>query len=225
MKILVACEESQVVCKAFRDRGHEAYSCDIVPCSGGHPEWHIQDDVRNLLFATGNYKTYPYPKGAPSSGDQEFWDVMIAHTPCTYVCNSGVTWLKEKDGSLNTHRYIQCINAAAFFKLLWDGITCKIPKICMENPIPHRYAELQKYTQIVQPWMFGHPETKATCLWLKNLPKLIPTNDVRKEMLLLPKNKREKLHYLPPSPDRARIRARTFEGLANAMAAQWGDLK
>jgi hypothetical protein len=150
---------------------------------------------------------------------------MVGHPMCTYLANSGVCWLYNKDGTINKERWEKMELAAEFFLKLYNA---PISKIALENPVMHKHAKKIigiEQSQTIQPWMFGHPETKATCLWLKNLPKLIPTNDVRKEMLLLPKNKRERLHYLPPSPDRARIRARTFEGLANAMAAQWGDLK
>jgi hypothetical protein len=216
VKVLIACEESQVVCNAFRVLGHEAYSCDLKPTRGKHPEWHIRDDIRNLLFATGNFVSYPYPEGAPLPGDQTFWELMIIHPECTYMANSGVRWLYNKDGSTNTKRWWNLIHASAFFKLFWDGITCKIPRICIENPIPHKYAELPPYTQIIQPWQFGHGETKATCLWLKNLPKLIPTNIVS--------GREARIHNMLPSPNRSRDRAVTYTGIARAMAKQWGKL-
>jgi hypothetical protein len=222
MKVLVGCEESQVVCKAFRELGHEAYSCDILPCSGGHPEWHIQDDIRNLLFGTGNYESHIYPSGAPTPGNQAFWDIMIAHPDCRYLANSGVRWLYNSDGSKNETRWWDLANASAFFMLLYDGVTCKIPKICIENPIPHKYGNLPKYTQIIHPWQFGHMEQKPTCLWLKGLPKLVETNNVKSEMLKLPANQRQRIHYMTPSEHRQRDRAVTFSGIAKAMSEQWG---
>ena len=199
MRVLVACEESQEVCKAFRAKGHEAYSCDIIPCSGGHPEWHIKDDVLKHLG--------------------EGWDMMIGHPTCTYLCNSGVCHLYKKDGAINHERWILKEKASDFFYKLWDA---DIPKICLENPIPHKYADLPAYTQIIHPWMFGHTEQKATCLWLKGLPLLKETNNVYNEMMTLPKRERERLHHLPPSKDRAKIRSKTFVGIAEAMATQWG---
>ena len=198
-KILVACEESQAVTKAFRARGFEAFSCDIQPCSGGHPDWHIQDNVLNHL--------------------DRGWDLMIGHPECTYLANSGVSWL-HKDPS----RWDKLDLGAQFFKTLMES---DIPRIALENPIPHKYAVERigrKYTQIIQPWMFGHAETKATCLWLKNLPKLKETNNVKDYMLTLPRKERLRLHYLPPSKDRAKIRSKTYPGIADAIASQYGDL-
>lgn len=189
MRILVACEFSQRVAKSFRDKGHEAYSCDILD-GEINSEYHIKDDVRQVLYT-------------------EKWDLMIAHPPCTYICNSGVRWLHERPG-----RAINMSNAASFFKALLDA---PIEKICVENPIPHKYAlEIigRKYDQIVQPWQFGHGETKATCLWLKNLPELKPTNIVE--------GRDQRLHKLPPSKDRGKIRSITYQGIADAMAQQWG---
>ena len=188
-RVLIACEESQEVCKAFRERGFEAFSCDILPCSGGHPEWHIQDDVLKHL--------------------DDGWDLMIAHPPCTRLCNSGVMWLEKRD------LWKDMEDGAKFFKMF---INCNIPFKAIENPIPHKYALKiigVKYTQIIQPWMFGHGETKATCLWLFGLPRLKPTNIVS--------GREQRLHKLPPSKDRAKLRSKTFTGIAKAMAQQWGD--
>ena len=189
MKILVACEESQVVCKSFREKGHEAFSCDILPCSGGHPEWHIQGDVSEQL-------------------DKD-WDMMIAHPPCTYLCNSGVRWLTEREG-----RWQQMRDGALFFKALLDA---DIPKIAVENPIPHKYAlEIigRKYDEIIQPWWFGDGETKATCLWLKNLPPLMAT--------CVSLGRIQRIHSMGPSEDRGKERSKTYQGFASAMAQQWG---
>lgn len=193
MKVLVACEESQEVCKAFRELGHEAYSCDIEPCSGGHPEWHLQCDALEMLKLQ--------------------WDMIIAHPPCTHLSSSGARWFPEKraDG-----RQQQSID----FFMSFTQADC--PRIAVENPVGIMSTQYRKPDQIIQPWMFGHPEKKATCLWLKGLPKLEPTNDVSVYMRTLPKSRQERLHYLPPGPDRARIRSRTFPGIAKAMAEQWG---
>ena len=197
MRVLVACEESQAVTKEFRRLGHEAYSCDIIECSGGHPEWHIQGDVLEVI--------------------NNNWNLMIAHPPCTYLSNSGVSWLHRQEG-----RWEKMREGALFFKTLFNA---DIPYIAIENPIMHKYAKEiigEGQTQVIQPWMFGHPEQKATCLWLKNLPKLKPTENVKHILDALPDNKRQRLHYLPPSADRAKLRSKTFEGIAKAMAEQWG---
>ena len=194
MKVLVACEFSGVVTNAFRLKGHEAWSCDILP-TDSNPDWHIQGDVLKQL--------------------DKNWDMMIAHPPCTYLCNSGVSWL-HKDES----RWIELEKASEFFKTLLEY---DIPKICVENPIPHKYGKLPKYSQIVQPYEYGHPERKATCLWLKNLPKLKPTNNVKDEMLKLPKTQQQRTFYVPIK-DRAKNRSITFEGIAQAMVEQWGNV-
>ncbi len=198
MKILVACEYSGRVRDAFIACGHEAMSCDILPTDVPGP--HYQGDVRDVL------------------GDG--WDLMVAHPPCTYMTNAGVTWL-HKDPA----RWAKLDDAAAFFKLLLDA---PIEKIAVENPIMHKYAKERiggvKQTQVVQPWMFGHKEQKATCLWLKNLPPLVPTDNVKEAMMALPDNERQRLHYLPPSADRWKKRSETFLGIAQAMANQWGAL-
>lgn len=193
MRVLIACEESQVVTKAFRALGHEAYSCDILPCSGGHPEWHIQGDVLPLL-------------------DQE-WDMIIAFPPCTHLAVSGAAWFaeKRKDG-----RQQEGID---FFMRF---VNAKCPKIAIENPVGIMSTVYRKPDQIIQPWMFGHMEQKKTCLWLKGLPKLVETNNVKDEMMKLPRNQRERLHFLPPSKDRGIERSKTFQGIADAMASQWG---
>lgn len=195
--ILLGCEESQEVCKAFRSRGHEAYSNDIIDCSGGHPEWHIKSDVRDAI------KMKP-------------WDMAIFFTPCTFSTLSGVRWMYNPDGSINSDRLKGLKEYAG---LLRDCLNSDVPLVACENPIPHRYAvEVigRKYDQIIQPWMFGHGETKATCLWLKNLPKIIPTNIVS--------GREQRIAKLPPTPDRAKLRSKTFPGIADAFADQWGNL-
>ena len=197
MRVLIGCEHSGVVRQAFRKQGHDAWSCDLLP-SDDNSEFHIQGDVLDILGAG--------------------WDIAIFHPDCTYLTNSGVCHL-HKDAK----RWIKLFDGAAFFKKLLD---CDIPKIAIENPIMHKYAKTLiggvKQSQVVQPWMFGHMEQKATCLWLKNLPLLQETNNVKDEMMKLPKNERERIHYLPPSKDRWKIRSRTFQGLGDAMASQWG---
>lgn len=198
MNILVACEFSGTVRDAFIKKGHDAISCDLLPTDKTGP--HYQGDIRDILY--------------------QDWDLIIAHPPCTYLANSGVCHL-HKDPS----RWDKLDEAAEFFKLFRNH-PCE--KICIENPIPHKYAIERigiKYNQIVQPWMFGHTEKKATCLWLKGLPFLKPTNFVKDEMLKLPKNKQQRLHYLPPSEDRWKLRSKTYEGIAQAMADQWGNFE
>ena len=195
MRVLVACEYSGTVRDAFIKRGHDAMSCDLLPTDQPGP--HYQGDVRDVL----------------NNG----WDLMIAHPECTYLTNSGVSWLHK-----DTARWPKLFDGAAFFKELLEA---DIPKICIENPIPHKYARQlmgEKYTQIVHPYMFGHPERKATCLWLKGLEPLMATDDVKAEMESLPKREAQRLHYLPPSPDRWKIRSTTFQGIADAMADLWG---
>ena len=196
MRVLIACEYSGKVRDAFIRHGHDAISCDILPTESEGP--HYLGEVEDILHT-------------------EKWDLIIAHPPCTYLANSGVSWL-HKDPS----RWAMLDDGASFFKLFLNH---PCDKICIENPISHKYAVERiggKYTQIVQPWMFGHPESKATCLWLKGLPLLKETNNVKEEMMKLPKNKRQRLHYTPPSKNRWKIRSETFEGLAEAMASQWG---
>lgn len=195
MKVLVACEYSGTVRDAFAARGHDAWSCDLLPSERAGN--HIVGDVRAVL-AGG-------------------WDLMIGHPACTYLANSGVSWL-HKDAT----RWAKLEDGAKFFVELWNA---PIAKIAIENPIMHGYAKRMigvNQTQVVQPWMFGHMESKATCLWLKNLPPLVPTKDVKAEMMRLPRRERERLHYLPPSANRWKERSRTFSGIAAAMAAQWG---
>lgn len=198
MRVLVACEYSGTVRDAFIRAGHEAMSCDILPTDKEGP--HYQGDVRDVL------------------GDG--WDLMIAHPPCTYMTNSGVTWL-HKDPT----RWDRLDEAAAFFRML---LNAPIPHIAIENPIMHKYAKERiggvKQTQVIQPWMFGHMEQKATCLWLKNLPALVATDNVKEGMMALPANERQRLHYLPPSAERWKLRSTTFEGIAQAMADQWGSI-
>lgn len=195
MRVLVACEESQEVCKAFRALGHEAYSCDIESCSGGHPEWHLRCDALELLKIR--------------------WDLIIAHPPCTDLAVSGAAWFAEKRANGRQQ-------AAIDFFMRFVNADCE--HIAVENPVSIMSTKYRKPDQIIQPWMFGHPEKKATCFWLKGLPMLAPTDDVSECMKKLPKNQQERLHYLPPCPDRAKLRSKTFPGIARAMAEQWGGI-
>ena len=214
LKVLVACEESQRVCIAFRENGHEAFSCDIQECSGGHPEWHILGDVLPILNGNAKFITQD-GKTHEISGK---WDMIIAHPPCTYLSNAGARHL-YKGNILQEERYEKGIKAKEFF-MKFINADCK--KICVENPIPTRIFELPKYTQTIQPYEFGHPFQKKTCLWLKRLPKLKPT-------CIIPKEKTQSTRiagnwYNLGGKDRAKNRAKTFEGVARAMAEQWGNL-
>lgn len=195
MNILIACEESGAVREAFRAKGHNAISCDLLETSNPGP--HIKGDVLKLIE---NYS----------------WDMIIAHPPCTFLSNSGVCHL---DDFKNTERTMDMHKAAVFFDAIRNS-NCE--KICIENPIPHKYGIGKTYTQIIQPWMFGHAESKATCLWLKGLPKLKETNNVKDKWKSLPKKEAQRLHYLSPGPERAKLRSKTYEGIAKAMAEQWG---
>jgi len=195
MRVLVACEFSQVVCKAFRERGHEAYSCDILPTEG-NPEWHIQDDVLKHL--------------------DDGWDLMIAHPPCTYLSRAGIRWIIN-----NIERQELCRQAANFFNAL---LNTPISRIVVENPLQHRFAReyIRKPDQRIEPYMFGHKERKNTYLWLKNLPLLNPTTllwDIDPPFFT---DKRGHHHYWVDKLNNGHERSRTFTGIAQGMATQWG---
>lgn len=210
MNVLVACEESQVVCKAFREKGHEAYSCDIMDCSGRRPEWHIMQDVIPLLNGNCEFETVD---GIKHKIDGK-WDLIIAHPPCTYLSNAGARFLYPK-GVLNEDRLKLGLAAKEFFMQLYNA---DCDKICVENPIPSKVFELPKYSQTVQPYEHGHPFKKKTCFWLKNLPLLQPTNivDVRESTKIAGN------WFNKGGKDRQKNRAKTFEGIAKAMSQQWG---
>jgi hypothetical protein len=195
MRVLIACEFSGVVREAFRKRGHYAISCDLLPAEDGSAS-HITGDALEVIRSS--WKT---------------WDLMIAHPPCTHLAVSGARWFKEKK---NEQR-----DALAFVVRLMES---GIPRVCIENPISVISSKIRKPDQIVQPWMFGHPESKATCLWLKNLPKLRETRNVKAQMASLPLSQRTRVHFASPGPDRWKERSRTLEGIADAMAEQWGRL-
>ena len=196
MKILVACEESQRVCIEFRKLGHVAYSCDILPCSGGHPEWHLQQDVLSLL--------------------NEKWDMIIGFPPCTYLSNAGARHLYP-GGKLNIERYKKGLLAKELFMAIYNA---DCPKIAIENPTPSKIYELPEKTQVIQPWQFGHPYSKRTQLWLKGLPKLTPTNIVEIESSC----RKAGNWFNKGGKNRQINRSKTFEGVAKAMAEQWGKL-
>lgn len=214
MNVLIACEESQTVCKAFRERGHNAYSCDIIEPSGGRYEWHILSDAS--LLVNGNC-TFTTMDGASHTIDGK-WDLLIAHPPCTYISNAGVKYLYPGGkGILNEERLRKGIKATHLF-LRFLYADCD--RIAVENPIPSTVYGLPKYDQIIQPYMFGHPLKKRTCLWLKGLPKLIPTNLIPKEEC---QNTRIAGNWFNHGgKERQRNRSKTFSGIAKAMAEQWG---
>ena len=168
-KVLVACEESQRVCTSFRKRGHEAYSCDIISCSGDHPEWHIMQDVLPLINGKCEFET---TDGIKHKIDGK-WDMIIAHPPCTYLSNAGACRLYPQKGILNQTRYEKGLKAKEFF-LKFLSADCE--RICVENPVHCKVFNMPRHTQEIQPYMFGEPYTKKTRLWLKGLPPLRPTN-------------------------------------------------
>ena len=194
MRILVACEESQTVCKALRLKGHEAYSCDIQECSGGHPEWHIQGDALEVAY-----------------NPDYMWEAMVAHPPCTHLAVSGARWFKEGIKPLHLQD-----EAAEFFMAL---INAPIERIAVENPICVMSTRYRKPDQIINPFQFGHPEQKKTCLWLKNLPKLVETDNVYDYMMTLPLRERTRIHWL--GSNKAKERSITYQGIADAIANQW----
>lgn len=218
MKVLVACEESQRVCIAFREKGHEAYSCDIQECSGGHPEWHILGDCIPLL--NGNC-TFTTQDGQSHTIDSK-WDLIIAHPPCTYLTNAGARHL-WKGHKLNLERYKLGLEAKDFFMRFY---TADCDKVCIENPIPSKIFDLPPYSQTIQPYEHGEPYTKRTCLWIKGLPMLKPTNIVEPIATFCPSgsysHKHDNNHRGLFTKDRAKERSKTFWGVARAMAEQWG---
>lgn len=205
MRVLIACEESQRVCTAFREKGHEAYSCDILDCSGGHPEWHIKGDVTPIL--------------------KDKWDLIIAHPPCTYLTVTGNRWFDiDKYGEKAIQRYKDREDAIKFFMLF---VECDCEKVAIENPIGIMSTVYRKPEQIIEPYWFGDPYEKRTCLWLKNLPKLTPTNIVEPEPRVYYDSGRSMPKWFADSwgmskEERTKFRSKTFPGIAKAMAEQWG---
>lgn len=220
MKVLVACEESQAVTTELRRLGREAYSCDIIDCSGGHPEWHIKWDALALINGNCSFLTCD---GQMHRVDGK-WDMLIAHPPCTYLTNAGARHL-WKGHQLNRERYEKGLEAKAFFMAF---LNADCGRIAVENPIPSKVFELPKYTQTVQPFEYGHPFTKKTCFWLKGLNPLVPTDIVEPVATWCPSgsysHKHGDKHRGMFTKDRARNRSRTFPGIAKAMAEQWAGV-
>ena len=233
MNVLVACEESQRVCTAFREKGHNAFSCDIQECSGGHPEWHIQGDVREILNAIPVHcRTYGMDSVSVFWGIvfetmdgkehviRHSWDLIIAHPPCTYFSTAGANWL-FRGGELDKKRYKKGLEMKQLFMDIWNA---ECPRIAIENVRAMKIWELPKHTQEIQPWEFGHPVTKATRLWLKNLPPLFPTEIVVPEAKWIScgnaKNRTAQNQAVCKSYNKKR--SETFPGIAKAMAEQWG---
>ena len=216
MKILVACEESQAVCIELRRLRHEAYSCDIEPCSGGHPEWHIQDDVLPIL----NGGTFVTADGAPSKTVLR-WDMIIAFPPCTYLSNAGACRLYPCKGQLDQARYAKGLEGKAFFMEFYNA---DCPRIAIENPVSSTVFKMPLHSQEIQPYQFGHPYTKKTRLWLKGLLPLEPTNAVNPKGPYVPAGtgRKDKTKYgAAKRGEDAKNRAKTFPGIARAMAHQW----
>lgn len=220
MKVLVGCEESQAICSAFRALGHEAYSCDLLPASGGHPEWHLQMDVFKAI-------------------ELKDWDLLIAHPPCTFLAGSAVQWLSHPEDKYlpfderrphpkYPNRRQDMLDSVEFVKNLYN---CKIPRVAIENPVGLLSSRWRKPDQIIQPYMFGDEATKTTCFWLKNLPNLTPTNIVDKGERVTyksgkshPKWYAEALSKAKTKQERQTLRSKTFQGIANAIAEQYGSL-
>lgn len=210
MRVLVACEESQTVCKAFRAKGHEAYSCDILEPSGGHPEWHIHGDVLQYLrggqLSTMDGQVHDIPK----------WDLIIAHPPCTKTSNAGARHLWQ-NGKLNLKRYYDGLCGKALFMAIWAA-DCE--RMVIENPTPSGVFQFPKHTQSIQPYEFGHPVSKRTLLWERGVPLLKPTQIVE------PNQSCHNAHtwFSTGGKERQKNRSKTFPGIAEAMADQWGSI-
>ena len=203
LRILLACEESQAVTKAFRDLGHEAFSCDLQECSGGYPEWHTQGDVTELL--------------------KQHWDIVIAFPPCTYMTNGGAVRMYPQKGIIDQERYKKAMEAKEFFMLFYN-LDCKY--VAIENPVPMTVIGLPKYDQIIQPYMFGEPFSKKTCLWLKGLPKLQPTEILTEYQPYINGGggRLEKANYKGKIFANGSVkRSKFFQGVADAMAKQWSE--
>ena len=233
VNVLIACEESQAVCKAFRERGHNAYSCDLVECSGGHLEWHIQGDVRlylNPRRGMGQCDELVYEITFRTMDGRwhtiDSWDLIIAHPPCTYMSKAGARWMYPKAGQISQERLEKAMRAKGFFEYI---LKAECPRICIENPTPLKVVGLPKPTQVIQPYQFGHPFSKATCLWLKGLQPLQPTEILTEYRPFCPSNTggvSRGQHYNKGGCKRGDDdvnRSKTFDGIARAMAEQWSN--
>ena len=219
MKVLVACEESQRTCTAFREKGHEAYSCDIQECSGGHPEWHIMGDTLKILRGWCDVVTMD----GTTHRIEGRWDLIIAHPPCTYLTNASAVRMRVK-GQIQPERYAKAMEAKRFFMAFLNA-DCE--KICVENPVPLKIVDLPPYSQIIEPWMFGEPWIKKTCLWLKGLPYLMPTEIIAEGVQPWVNGGCKDAHWnyrrFQGRKERdPKNRAKTFWGIARAFAEQWG---
>lgn len=233
MNVLVACEESQRVCTAFREKGHNAFSCDIQECSGGHPEWHIKGDVLPLLHpkwydlnrdGEGNqWEGYKFQTVDGKTHQFEGkWDLIIAHPPCTYMSKAGARFMYLTAGNVNQERLEKALQAKEFFM---QFVNADCDKICIENPTPLKIVGLPKESQVIQPYQFGHPYSKRTLLWLKGLPELKPTNILTEYTPYLPSNTGGFARGKGGSrgvAHNAKDASKTFGGIAQAMAEQWG---
>lgn len=211
MRVLIACEESGIVRRAFRARGHNAWSCDLLPAADGD-QHHYRCTLQHVLSFSFD------------------WDLMIAHPPCTHLSVSGARWLTDHwvtkkshpegrywhDGSEKRRLQVEALDFVRYCMQPWHPSFASMPRIAIENPISVISSKIRKPDQIIHPWQFGHGERKPTCLWLKNLPLLVPTNEVP--------GREQRIWRMPPGPERARLRSRTYEGIADAMADQWGSL-
>jgi hypothetical protein len=232
LKVLVACEESQAVCKAFLELGHEAYSCDVIECSGGHPEWHIKGDVLQILnpeiqLSGLSHEYFGIKPFDTMDGAKHFitgkWDMIIAHPPCTYLTGAGACNIPK-----HPERIVYGFEAAEFFRKFLEA-DCE--RIVVENPPPMKRFGLPNYTQIVRPWMFGDQNNKPICLWLKGVKNLNPTNIVERDKDIVVwthkatgKRKSCSRWYNTKTNDHNRHRSKTFPGVARAMAEQWGGI-
>lgn len=218
MNVLVACEESQEVCKAFRAKGHRGFSCDIQECSGGHPEWHIQGDVLPLINGNVSFQTADTHTHTQAGR----WDLIIAHPPCTYLTNASAVRMRV-NGQIQPERYAKAMKAKEFFMAFYNA---DCDKIAIENPTPMKLIGLPPYTQAIQPYEHGHPYSKRTCLWLKGLPTIVPTNVLDYHEPYVNggcKDAHGNYRRFQGRKERdPKTRAKTFPGIAKAFAEQWG---
>ena len=228
MNVLVACEESQTVCKAFREKGHEAYSCDIQECSGGHPEWHIMGDVLDVLNPKHLWSKEGINGIGFSTCDGEWhfiedkWDIIIAHPPCTYMSKAGARFMYLTAGNIDEERLRKALEAKEFFMKFMNA-DCE--RICIENPTPLKIVGLPQESQVIEPYFFGEKYSKRTLLWLKGLPPLYDTNFVEEHTPYLPSNTGGFARGMGGSrgvAHNAKDASKTFKGIADAMAQQWG---